>query len=77
LNKNNAESVRTTTDEFIEDFSVFFDLCPFSPNKQKIAKMKDDELKFSINDEDWIIFFCEYFEYIRKNMSVIFFINPQ
>lgn len=40
--------------------------------KQKFAKMKDDELKFSINDEDWIIFFCEYFEYIGKNMSVCF-----
>jgi hypothetical protein len=39
INKNNAESVRTTTDEFIEDFSVFFDLCPFTPNKQKVAKI--------------------------------------
>jgi hypothetical protein len=38
--------------------------------KQKIAKMKDDELKFSINDEDWVVFFCEYFEYIGKNMGV-------
>ena len=38
--------------------------------KQKIARNVDDELKFPINDEDWIIFFCEYFDYIGKNMGV-------
>jgi hypothetical protein len=38
--------------------------------KRKIAKMAEDELKFSINDEEWVVFFCEYFEYIGKNMSI-------
>jgi hypothetical protein len=38
--------------------------------KQRIARNIDDELKFPINSEDWIIFFCEYFDYIGKNMSV-------
>jgi len=36
--------------------------------KQKIARNIEEELKFPINDEDWVIFFCEYFEYIGKNM---------
>jgi hypothetical protein len=37
--------------------------------KQKIARNIEDELKYPINDEDWVVFFCEYFEYIEKNIS--------
>ncbi len=40
--------------------------------KQKIARNIEDELKYPINDEDWVVFFCEYFEYIEKNMGVCF-----
>lgn len=38
--------------------------------KQRIARNRDEELKFPINSQDWIIFFCEYFDYIGKNMGV-------
>ena len=34
------------------------------------AKIKSDLLKFPIDDEDWVVFFCEYFEYIEKNIGV-------
>ena len=40
--------------------------------KQRIARNRDEELKFPINSQDWIIFFCEYFDYIGKNMGVCF-----
>ena len=38
--------------------------------KQRIARNREEELKFPINSQDWIIFFCEYFDYIGKNMGV-------
>jgi hypothetical protein len=37
---------------------------------KEIEKIKADELKFPIEDEDWVVFFCEYFEYIENNISV-------
>ena len=39
-------------------------------SKNLIAKNIEDEIKFPINSQDWIIFFCEYFDYIEKNITV-------
>ena len=39
-------------------------------SKNIIAKNIEDEIKFPINSQDWIVFFCEYFDYIEKNITV-------
>jgi hypothetical protein len=39
-------------------------------SRNLIAKNIEDEIKFPINSQDWIIFFCEYFDYIEKNIGV-------
>ena len=39
-------------------------------SKNIIAKNIEDEIKFPINSQDWITFFCEYFDYIEKNITV-------
>jgi hypothetical protein len=51
-----------------EEFTLSTDLSKKS--KILIKKNIDQELKFPINNQEWIIFFCEYFDYIEKNMSV-------
>ena len=38
--------------------------------KREKKKIQDDEEKFPIDDEDWVVFFCEYFEYIENNIGV-------
>jgi hypothetical protein len=68
--QNKADREAAQLDREIEDNLENLPTELTDKQRQKIARMKDDELKFSINDEDWVVFFCEYFEYIGKNMSV-------
>ena len=36
--------------------------------KREEQKIKDDEAKFPITDEQWVVFFCEYFDFIEINL---------
>jgi hypothetical protein len=68
--QNKADREAAQLDREIEDNLENLPTKLTDKQRQKIARMKDEELKFSINDEDWVVFFCEYFEYIGKNISV-------
>ena len=35
-----------------------------------IAKNIEDEEKYKITDEDWVEFFCEFFDYIQNNIDL-------
>ena len=38
--------------------------------KREEQKIKDDEAKFPITDEQWVVFFCEYFDFIENNIGL-------
>ena len=37
--------------------------------KREEKKIKDDEAKFPITDEQWVVFFYEYFDFIENNIG--------
>ena len=38
--------------------------------KREEQKIKDDEAKYLITDEQWVVFFCEYFDFIENNIGL-------
>lgn len=52
------------------DFGKEEDLELSAAAKREEQKIKDDEAKFPITDEQWVVFFCEYFDFIEKNIGL-------
>lgn len=45
------------------------DLEPSDAAKREEERIRNDEAKFPIDDEDWVVFFCEYFDFIENNIG--------
>ena len=37
--------------------------------KREEERIRNDEAKFPIDEEDWVVFFCEYFDFIENNIG--------